>query len=446
MVLCCAALFGAPAYFMLKHGNFEHGSVKGDTPEKVVLKMKTISGARKNHIIACSNVKIDITAQKKLMFRLKGAPHLGAGSHLTVAIAYTKPGDKKWHNAISPSFKLNNKEYKSYTLGFDTEFKLPDSIYTLRQIKFVINGAGLPAGTDMEINIDNILVGELSGVQDYILHRKRYSSLPLVSCFINDCLALGKDAANDGARYSYIYPCFPGFINLIDSVVAIRRVVYEEKRATLEEIADAIKGNFEGEERLRAFLLNRCAKFGNDLDESDEIAKDLFEYMNEELKKFNTCVRNGSFHPSYFAWIQHGVLGQKSAATPDGRLCGEALSECLGSVQGMDKNGPIALMHSTSKIPQHHAIGGVATNFRFSKRMMRESLPEIKAFIKEFMKNGNFEAQFNVVDQETLLDALERPAYHKTLMVRVAGYSDYFVDLSPIIQREIISRLEHGEL
>ena len=145
---------------MLKHGNFEHGSVKGDTPEKVVLKMKTISGARKNHIIACSNVKIDITAQKKLMFRLKGAPHLGAGSHLTVAIAYTKPGDKKWHNAISPSFKLNNKEYKSYTLGFDTEFKLPDSIYTLRQIKFVINGAGLPAGTDMEINIDNILVGD----------------------------------------------------------------------------------------------------------------------------------------------------------------------------------------------------------------------------------------------------------------------------------------------
>ncbi|MBR3963955.1 MAG: hypothetical protein IKJ80_00930 [Clostridia bacterium] len=294
--------------------------------------------------------------------------------------------------------------------------------------------------------IDNILVGELSAIQDYILYRKRYTSLPLVSCFINDCLAMGKDAANDGARYSFIYPCFPGFINLIDSVVAIRRVVYEEKRATLEEIRDAIKGNFEGEERLRAFLLNRCAKFGNDLDESDEIGKDLFLYMNEELKKFNTCVRNGSFHPSYFAWIQHGVLGQKSAATPDGRLQGEALSECLGSVQGMDKNGPVALMHSTSKIPQPHAIGGVATNFRFSKKMMRESLPEIKAFIKEFMRNGNFEAQFNVIDQETLLDALERPAYYKTLMVRVAGYSDYFVDLSPIIQREIISRLEHDEL
>ena len=294
--------------------------------------------------------------------------------------------------------------------------------------------------------IDNILVGELSAIQDYILYRKRYTSLPLASCFINDCLAMGKDAACDGARYSFIYPCFPGFINLIDSVVAIRRVVYEEKRATLEEIRDAIKGNFEGEERLRAFLLNRCAKFGNDLDESDEIGKDLFLYINEELKKFNTCVRNGTFHPSYFAWIQHGRLGQVCAATPDGRLQGEALSECLGSVQGMDKNGPIALMRSTSKIPQHHAIGGVATNFRFSKKMMREALPEIKVFIKEFMRNGNFEAQFNVVDQDTLLDALEHPERHRTLLVRVAGYSDYFVDLSPIIQREIISRLEHDEL
>ena len=293
--------------------------------------------------------------------------------------------------------------------------------------------------------IDSILVGELTQIQDVILYRKRYCSLPLVSCFTNDCLALGKDAANDGARYSYIYPCFPGFINLIDSVVAIRRVVYEEKRATLEEIRDALKSNFEDNARLRAFLLNRCPKFGNDLDESDEIGKDLFLYLNEKLKTFNTCVRNGTFHPSYFAWIQHGRLGQLGAATPDGRLQGEALSECLGAVQGMDKNGPVALMHSISKIPQYHAIGGVATNFRFSKKMMREGLEEVKAFVKEFMKAGNFEAQFNVVDQDTLLDAIEHPERHRTLLVRVAGYSDYFVDLSPIIQREILSRLEHGE-
>ena len=112
----------------------------------------------------------------------------------------------------------------------------------------------------------------------------------------------------------------------------------------------------------------------------------------------------------------------------------------------MDKNGPIALMHSTSKIPQHYGIGGIATNFRFSKKFIHEGFEQIKIFIKEFMKNGNFEAQFNVVDQQTLYDALEHPEKHKTLLVRVAGYSDYFVNLAPIIQREIISRLEHDGL
>ena len=294
--------------------------------------------------------------------------------------------------------------------------------------------------------IDNILKGELEKIQSDVLYRKRYSSLPLVSCFINDCLEMGKDSANDGARYSFIYPCFPGFINLIDSILAIKKVVYDEKRVTLEEIRDAMKGNFDGEERLRAFLLNKCPKFGNDIEESDEIGKDLFLYIKDELKQFNTCIRNGSFHPSYFAWIMHGVFGSCSAATPDGRKQAEALSECLGSVQGMDKSGPIALMRSTSKIPQHYGIGGIATNFRFSKKFMHEGFEQIKAFIKEFMRNGNFEAQFNVVDQQTLYDALEHPEKHKTLLVRIAGYSDYFVNLSPIIQREVISRLEHDEL
>jgi hypothetical protein len=145
---------------MIKTGNFANGSVKGDTPEKVVLKMKTVSAAKKNHLVACRNIKMDVTAQKKVMFRLKGASHLGAGSHLTVALAYTSQGGKKWLNVSSPEIKINNKEYKSYTLGLDTEFRLPDSSYTLRQIKFVINGSGLPAGTDMTVSVDGIHIGD----------------------------------------------------------------------------------------------------------------------------------------------------------------------------------------------------------------------------------------------------------------------------------------------
>ena len=196
-------------------------------------------------------------------------------------------------------------------------------------------------------------------------------------------------------------------------------------------------------ERLRAYLRNKCPKFGNDIDESDELLKEMFLFLKEELGQFGSCVRNGTFHPSYFAYIMHGVLGSESAASPDGRLQGEALSECLGAVQGMDRNGPLALMNSVSKIPQEYGIGGIATNFRFSKKLMQENFGEIKAFVVEFMRKGNFEAQFNIVDQATLLDALEHPENYRTLLVRVAGYSDYFVNLSPIIQREIISRLEH---
>jgi len=293
--------------------------------------------------------------------------------------------------------------------------------------------------------IDNILKGTLAEIQDLILYRKRYSSSPLASCFINDCLELGKDAAAGGGRYSFVYPCFPGFINLLDSLSAIKKVVYEEKMATLQEIRDAIKDNFENEERLHAFLVNRCPKFGNDIPENDKMAKDLFLYIKEELDQFENCVPNGKFYTSYFAWIQHGVLGEQGAATPDGRLQGEALSEHLGAFRGMDKNGPLAVMNSISGLPQHYGIGGIATNFRFSKKMMREGFEQIKAFLKEFMNKGNFEAQFNVVDQETLLDAQKHPEKYKTLLVRVAGYSDYFVNLLPVIQNEIIERMEHDE-
>lgn len=291
--------------------------------------------------------------------------------------------------------------------------------------------------------IDNILKGTLEELQYRTLKRKRYYSSPLSSCFLNDCLALGKDSGAGGARYNFIYPCFPGFINLIDSLCAIRRVVYEEKQVTLEELRDALKDNFEKEGRLRAYLLNKCPKFGNDLEESDEIAKDLFLFIKEELDGFGTCLPNGGFYSSYFAYFHHAKQGGLSAATPDGRRQGEALSECLGAVQGMDKNGPLALVNSVSKIPQHYGIGGIATNIRFSKRMMLDGFEQIKAFLKEFMRKGNFELQFNVVDHRTLLDAQAHPEKYQTLMVRVAGFSDYFVNVPPAVQNEIIKRMEH---
>ena len=294
--------------------------------------------------------------------------------------------------------------------------------------------------------IKDILKTEISVLQDLLLKIKRYGSLPLASCFVNDCLAKGKDCASGGSKYNFVYPCFPGFINFADSVLAVKKAVYEEKLLTLKELAEALKNNFDAEERLLAYLVNKCPKFGNDNDEVDLYAKDIFNFLKEELAKFGNCIPNATFHPSYFSYLHHGILGAECAATPDGRKKGEALSECLGAVQGMDKNGPVALMHSVSKIPQHYGIGGIATNIRFGKKLMKDNIKEVKAFVKEFMRKGNFEIQFNVIDQDTLIDAQRHPEKYRTLMVRVAGYSDYFINLPLNIQQEIMKRMEHGDI
>lgn len=159
-VLCllgfCASA-GSP-FNLIKIGNYQNGELLSPASGSITMKMKTAS--KNNYLVAYSNVKQEITAQKKLMFRLCGNPALGAGAHLTPAIAYTVPGERKWHQAIGAGIPLTNGEFRSFTLGFDTDFKLSDSKYTLRQIKFVINGGNLPPGTPMEVKITNIQVGD----------------------------------------------------------------------------------------------------------------------------------------------------------------------------------------------------------------------------------------------------------------------------------------------
>jgi len=292
-----------------------------------------------------------------------------------------------------------------------------------------------------------IIHSELRRVTRLLYPHAHYASSPLASAFINDCLAQGKDAGAGGARYSFVYPCFPGFLNVVDSLAAVKKAVYDEKKISLEELRDLLKNDFSDNERMRLYLLNRCPKIGNDLPEVDMIGVDVYEFIRAALKQHSTCV-NATFHPSFFAWIQHGFFGRVAAASPDGRRQGAALSENLGAVQGRDVNGPMALVRSISHIDQKYGIGGIATNLRFTKKMMAE--PEgrqaVQRFVEHFMNQDCFEVQFNVVDQAVLLDAKVHPENHRDLMVRVAGYSDYFVDLIPEIQDEIIQRSEHDQL
>lgn len=280
-----------------------------------------------------------------------------------------------------------------------------------------------------------------------MLVRSRYTSSPLASAFLNDCIERGKDAGSGGARYSFCYPCFPGVINLIDSLAVIKKAVYEEKMLTLKELAELCESNFEGKESIRQYVLNKCPKFGNNQLEADEIGVEIYDFINNELKKYRTSL-NSTIHPSYFAYVMHGAMGELTDATPDGRLAGTALSEHLGAACGMDRSGPIAVMRSIAKLDQSLGIGGIATNYRFSKKFINsEKGRKVTAdFVRAFMANGCFEIQFNVVDKKDLLAAQQNPEAYQTLLVRVAGFSDYFVNLAPNVQQEIIERTENGEV
>jgi formate C-acetyltransferase len=216
---------------------------------------------------------------------------------------------------------------------------------------------------------------------------------------------------------------------------------------TLEELARLCKEDFKDEEKTRLYLVNRCPKFGNGDDEADRIAEDLYNFIRCELAKYRFCLGdNATFHPSFFSYVVHGRMGKLTVATPNGRHQGEALSECMSASQGMDRNTPLGVVRSISKLDQHYSIGGVNTNMRFSKDFLAkpDGKKSLADFIRYFMDSDCFQLQFNVVDSAVLKDAQENPEKYDTLMVRVAGYSDYFRNLPREIQDEIISRTEHG--
>ncbi len=290
-----------------------------------------------------------------------------------------------------------------------------------------------------------IIASHIAGVFRITELRRRYTASPLASAFLNDCITRGMDAAVGGARYNFCYPNFPGIINLIDSLAAIRQTVYEEHRMTLCDMAKLCRTNFEGMEAMRQYLINRVPKFGNDDDTVDALGVEIYNFIDSEVRKYVSPI-GGTAHPSYFAYVVHGQMGYITDATPDGRLAGHALSEHLGAVGGMDKNGPTAVMHSIAKLDQSKGIGGIATNYRFAKNFITapNGNAAVCSFVRTFMENDCFEIQFNVIDKKDLLDAREHPENYRTLLVRVAGYSDYFVNLAENVKDEVIARTENG--
>ena len=274
--------------------------------------------------------------------------------------------------------------------------------------------------------------------------REENSQNPLLSCFVNDCLTLGTDIEKGGARYNWIMPSFVGMANLVDSLYAVKRVVYDEKKMTLKELVTVLEGNFEGNEALRLHLLEQLPKYGNDVDEVDSYFERFVDHIVSECKKYETDERNGKLIPSVFCWVKHELFGRETGATPDGRLAGFPLGDGSGPCQGRELKGPTASILSSTKWDHSELIGGVAVNMKFSKSTLgKDSLAVMESLIKAFLQRGGFEMQINVTDKELLEEARRNPEAHRDLVVRIGGYSDYFTAISPQMQAEVILRTEH---
>lgn len=237
-----------------------------------------------------------------------------------------------------------------------------------------------------------------------------------------------------------------GMVNLGNSLVAIKKLVYEQKVVTLSEMKKALDANWEGYETLQRFCLN-APKYGNDIKEVDDLVADLYLSFEDYARKCK-CLNGTYYRTSAVSIFAHAPGGMLTGATPDGRFAGETLADGGASpVGGQDTRGILALLRSTEKIPLDH-FQAVLLNVKFSPDAVSNAtdLSKLAATVQAYLLNGGKQIQFNIVDIETLKDAQVHPEKHENLMVRVAGYSAYFVQLTRRLQDEIIRRTENESI
>ncbi len=282
------------------------------------------------------------------------------------------------------------------------------------------------------------------GLHQVWQRRAETGCFPLASCLVSDCLERGLDFDRGGARYNWVENSFVGLANLVDGLVAIRELVYELREFSLSDIWETLQKDYEGREDLRWRILNRIPKYGNNDDSVDSLAVQWAEFLEESTESNTVGVH--PYVPGFFCWVMHERMGSGTGATPDGRKAGFPLADGAGAAQGREKSGPTASVLSTTKWDHKKVIGGLVHNVRFSKNTLKTDtdLAALRDLIETYMQRGGFEIQVNVLSAEELRDAQEHPENYPDLLVRVAGYSDYFIHLNPNMQAEIIARTEHS--
>jgi len=266
---------------------------------------------------------------------------------------------------------------------------------------------------------------------------------PFLSTLIDDCVKRGKDYNDGGARYNSSYIMGVGIGTLTDSLAAIKHHVYDKKELPITGLLQALKENFQGQEKLRLMLWSKTPKYGNDEDYPDILVKASFDAFYDEINgRRNT--RGGLYRVNYLSTTCHVYFGAVTGATPDGRRAGDPVSEGISPVQGADHRGPTAVIKSVAKMDQVRT-GGTLLNQKFTPMLLEgdDGIGNLAHLVRGYFKLDGHHVQFNVVTAETLRAAQANPERYRDLIVRVAGYSDYFCDLDKTLQDEIIARTEH---
>ncbi|MBT9133860.1 MAG: Choline trimethylamine-lyase [Firmicutes bacterium] len=273
-----------------------------------------------------------------------------------------------------------------------------------------------------------------------------YMPAPFLSLVIDDCIKQARDYNAGGARYNTAYVQGVGIGSITDMLSAIKCHVFDRHTLNMADLLHVLKQDFAGQEHIRLLLHNKTPRYGNDNDYADDITLRVFNMFHDEV---NGRVTPGgaTYRINLLPTTCHVYFGSVVGATPDGRKAGTPLSEGISPVQGTDRLGPTAVLKSASKM-DHTRTGGTLLNQKFSPAVLagQEGLEKLTALIRAYFTLDGHHIQFNVVDATTLREAQARPDDYRNLIVRVAGYSDYFINLSRALQDEIIARTEHQAL
>lgn len=268
--------------------------------------------------------------------------------------------------------------------------------------------------------------------------------VPFLSSITQGCIENASDITENGTKYYNLSINCVGMANTVDALQAIEELVYIKKITTIEEIKKALTENFVGYEWLRQEML-KCSKYGNDIDCVDNKMKDLMDLFSSYVHNIRPVNRRGKFQCGFYTVMHHTLLGMKTAASCDGRYARTSLSNSLSPVQGMDKKGPTSVMNSINKVSMDYMGNGGVLDMKFTPQFLEKKnhLNALRYLIETYFDEGGLEVQFNVVSKDTLIKAQKVPEKYGNLVVRVSGYSAYFVKLDRELQNEIIMRTEN---